>query len=158
MLVVPNLRVLLVPQLFRYQETLPGEEGMFGPAYTSADQQESSVILLDVPLDPIPLRPGGPMVSPVDLLPLLDRFGYIHLVGEPQVADYSQPPIGVSLSQVYGAMTGLITATQPITGLGMMPVPVEPVPGPAPATTETVITEEETVTDTTSTTTTEGGR
>ena len=145
MIVLSNLRVLLVPQMFRYQETLPNEEdGMFATAYTSADQQEASVVLLAVPVEPIPLRPGGPMVSPVDLLPLMDHFGHIHLVGEPQNADYSQPPTGISLYQVYDTMAMTMPLTSTLT------LPVIELPGPTeseaeippPAATDATATEE----------------
>ena len=89
------------------------------------------------------------MVSPVDLLPLMDRFGHIHLVGEPQNADYSQPPTGISLYQVYDTMA----MTMPLTFTLTVPViePSEPteseaeVPKPAPAdatATEEVIEED----------------
>ena len=105
MVVVPGLRVLMVPETFRYREVLPGEGGStFAPAMTTAKEQEKGVVLLDVPLAPVPLTPDGPMVSPVELLSLLNSQGEIHLVGEPDGADYAIPPTGVSLYQVYQAM------------------------------------------------------
>jgi Flp pilus assembly protein CpaB len=105
MVMVPSLRVLMVPETFRYREVLPGEQGStFAPATTSAREQEEGVVLLDVPLAPIPLTPEGPMVSPVELLALLNSHGEIHLVGEPDGADYTIPPAGVSLYEIYQAI------------------------------------------------------
>lgn len=113
MVVVPGLQVLMVPETFRYREILPGEGGStFIPATTTTREQEKGVVLLDVPLAPVPLTPAGPMVSPVELLTLLNSQGEIHLVGEPETADYTIAPIGVSLYEVYQAMLGASAVVQ----------------------------------------------
>ena len=117
MVLVPNLRVLLVPQSFRYQEAMPGQEQELLPAFTSSQAQEAGVILLDVPLQPQPIVPGGPQMSPAELLPLLNAYGRIHLLLDPLEADYTLPPDGVELLQVYdtvrvqAALTATITST-----------------------------------------------
>jgi len=104
MVVVPSLRVLLVPQSFRYQEAMPGEEDELLPAFTSTQAQEKGVILLDVPIAPQPICPGGPEMSPAELLPLLNAYGHIHLLLDPVEADYTIPPDGADLLQVYRTM------------------------------------------------------
>ena len=113
MVLVPNLRVLLVPQSFRYQEAMPGREQELLPAFTSTQAQEAGVILLDVPLQPQPIVPDGPAMSPAELLPLLNAHGRIHLLLNPLVADYTIAPDGVELLQVYDAvrLQAAITAT-----------------------------------------------
>ncbi len=115
MVLVPNLRVLLVPQSFRYQEVLPGQEQEMVPAFTSSRAQEEGVILLDVPLRPQPIAPEGLEMSPVELLALLNGYGRIHLVLDPLQADYSIPPDGTNLLDVFdtigqqSAMTSTVT-------------------------------------------------
>ena len=118
MVTVPNLRVLLVPQSFRYQEAMPGQEGELMPAFTSERSQESGVVLLDVPLAPQPIAPGGPEMSPAELLPLLDTYGRIYLLLDPLEADYTIPPDGADLLKVYETMyfqAQALTTTLPIT-------------------------------------------
>ncbi|MBM3957060.1 MAG: Flp pilus assembly protein CpaB [Gemmatimonadetes bacterium] len=117
MVTVPNLRVLLVPQSFRYQEAMPGQEEELLPAFTSERSQESGVVLLDVPLAPQPIAPGGPEMSPAELLPLLDAYGRIYLLLDPLQADYTIPPDGANLLTVYETMVfqaQAVTTTLPI--------------------------------------------
>ncbi len=119
---VSGLRVLKVPQLFRYQE-IPQEEGetgsLWAPAVTTMAQQEEGVVLLDVPMEPVEVAPGL-KVSPVELLPLLDATARIHLVWEPEDADYSIATVGVDLAD-------LVEAAQEMqaTGKGVARKPVE---------------------------------
>jgi len=121
MVVVPGLRVLMVPDTFRYREVLPGEGGStFAPATTLAREQEKGVVLLDVPLTPIPLTAAGPVVSPVELLALLNSQGEIHLIGEPDGADYTIPPTGVGLYEIYQAMVNS-SLNAPEAGMGVVP-------------------------------------
>ena len=118
---VSGLRVLKVPQLFRYQE-IPQEEGQSdfrAPAVTTMAQQEEGVVLLDVPMEPVEVAPGL-KVSPVELLPLLDATARIHLVWEPADADYSIATVGVDLAD-------LVEAAQEMqaTGKGVARKPAE---------------------------------
>ena len=132
MVVVPGLRVLMVPEGFRYREVLPGESGSFAPAMTTAREQEKGVVLLDAPLEPIPLTTEGPMVSPVELLALLNSQGEIHLVGEPDGADYTIPPAGIGLYEVYQAMINAPEVEMCIApGSSPAAVPVEPAVSPS---------------------------
>ena len=75
-----DLRVLVVPQSFRYEETAPSAKGdTYSTARTSVSQQQNSVIVLEVPLAPVEIAPGY-LVSPAELLALLNDKGRLHLV------------------------------------------------------------------------------
>lgn len=105
--VVSGLRVLLVPQTFRYEETLPGdEEGAFSLARTTAQAAQQSVILLDVPVEPVEVAPGVKM-SPAALLPLLDANATLHLLLEPATDDGVTVTVGANLGDLYRAIVGL---------------------------------------------------
>ncbi len=80
-----GLKVLVVPQSFRYQETTQGDRLMPVGRRTNED-----VVLLEAPVTPITLtvRAGEDVtdtlaVSPVELLALLDAKGRIYLALEP---------------------------------------------------------------------------
>lgn len=111
---VSGLRVLLVPQLFRYEEALPEEDsGGFSPARTSASAQSDSVVLLDVPTDPVEIAGvAGLEMSPAALLPLLDAHARIHLILEPTDGDGAEIEVGAELGDLYRAMIGL---AEPVT-------------------------------------------
>lgn len=81
---IKGLRVLVVPQSFRYEElpTTSGQAELFASARTSQAAQTGSVILLEVPLAPVQIAPGL-SVSPAELLALLNKVATIHLVLEP---------------------------------------------------------------------------
>jgi len=83
-LAITGVRVLLVPQSFRYEEVPAGasEEELFSFARTSMSAQEGSVIVLDVPTGLIEVTPGF-KVDPATLLAALDQYGIIHLALEP---------------------------------------------------------------------------
>ncbi|MGB5844509.1 MAG: SAF domain-containing protein [Anaerolineales bacterium] len=83
-LVITGLRVLMVPQSFRYEEIPAGasQEELFSAARTSASAQEGSVIVLDVPTGLVEVTPGF-RVDPATLLAALDQYGMIHLALEP---------------------------------------------------------------------------
>jgi Flp pilus assembly protein CpaB len=83
-LVITGLRVLMVPQSFRYEEIPAGasEEQLFSSARTSMSAQEGSVIVLDVPTTLVEVTPGF-RVDPATLLAALDQYGIIHLALEP---------------------------------------------------------------------------
>jgi Flp pilus assembly protein CpaB len=83
-LAITGLRVLLVPQSFRYEEVPAGasQEELFSSARTSSAAQEGSVIVLDVPTGLVEITPGF-KVDPATLLAALDQYGTIHLALEP---------------------------------------------------------------------------
>jgi Flp pilus assembly protein CpaB len=134
--VISGLRVLLVPQLFRYEEALPEEDGdMFAPARTSASAQNSSVILLDVPTDPVEISDGAagtPIeMSPAALLPLLDAHAELHLILEPAESDGVQIEVGAELGDLYRGMIGW-GSTVPLTSTVVSTATVELPAGLAP--------------------------
>jgi Flp pilus assembly protein CpaB len=83
-LAITGLRVLMVPQSFRYEEIPAGasQEALFSSARTSASAQDGSVIVLDVPTGLVEVTPGY-KVDPATLLAALDQYGSIHLALEP---------------------------------------------------------------------------
>lgn len=83
-LAITGLRVLMVPQSFRYEEVPAGasEDQLYSSARTSMSAQEGSVIVLDVPTGLIEVTPGF-KADPATLLSALDQYGLIHLALEP---------------------------------------------------------------------------
>jgi Flp pilus assembly protein CpaB len=83
-LAITGLKVLMVPQSFRYEELPAGssEEELYSSARTSASSTEGSVVVLDVPTALIEVTPGF-KVDPATLLAALDQYGTIHLALEP---------------------------------------------------------------------------
>lgn len=83
-LAITGLRVLMVPQSFRYEEVPAGasEDQLYSSARTTMSAQEGSVIVLDVPIGLIEVTPGF-KVDPATLLSALDQYGLIHLALEP---------------------------------------------------------------------------
>lgn len=79
-LAITGLKVLMVPQSFRYEEVPAGasQEQLFSSARTNAASQEGSVIVLDVPTQQVEVTPGM-KVDPPTLLAALDKYGTIHL-------------------------------------------------------------------------------
>ncbi|MEW6504314.1 MAG: SAF domain-containing protein [Chloroflexota bacterium] len=108
-LAITGVRVLLVPQSFRYEEVPAGasEEELFSSARTNMSAQEGSVIVLDVPTGLIEVTPGF-KVDPATLLAALDQYGIIHLALEPtsglalDVADV----ITLNLGELYNEING----------------------------------------------------
>jgi len=108
-LVITGVRVLMVPQSFRYEEIPAGasEEELFSSARTSVSAQEGSVIVLDVPTGLVEVTPGF-KVDPATLLAALDQYGIIHLALEPNsglaldVADV----ITLNLGELYNEING----------------------------------------------------
>jgi Flp pilus assembly protein CpaB len=100
---VTGLRVLLVPQQFRYQELPPGgdsNEQIFaaGNAATS-----NSVIVLAVPTSPVEVAPGM-FVNPATLLAALDHYGTLHLALEPTEGAVVGTVVTLNLGDLYEAM------------------------------------------------------
>jgi Flp pilus assembly protein CpaB len=83
-LAVTGVRVLMVPQSFRYEEVPAGasEDQLYSSARTTISAQEGSVIVLDVPTTKIEVAPGL-WSDAVSLLAALDQYGSIHLALEP---------------------------------------------------------------------------
>lgn len=104
-LTISGLKVLLVPQSFRYEEVAPDQTGDLSPARSSVGSQQSSVILLQAPLAPVEVAPGLAM-SPAELLALLDEQATIHLALEPRdgLAAQATSTIGVQLADVYALL------------------------------------------------------
>lgn len=83
-LALTGIKVLMVPQGFRYEEVPAGasEEQMFSSARTTSASQSGSVIVVDVPTDLIEITPGV-QVNVVTLLASLNQFGNLTLALEP---------------------------------------------------------------------------
>ncbi|MBI5031908.1 MAG: hypothetical protein HZB51_15365 [Chloroflexi bacterium] len=95
-----DLRVLVVPQSFRYEETAPGAAGdTFTTVRTSTSQQQNSVIVLEVPVAPIELAPNY-KVSPAELLALLNDKGRLHFFLEPTAKTTHPPTSGVEAKEL----------------------------------------------------------
>ncbi|HEX9012314.1 MAG TPA: Flp pilus assembly protein CpaB [Anaerolineaceae bacterium] len=79
-----GLKVLMVPQGFRYEEVPAGASGdqMFSSARTTSASQSGSVIVVDVPTDLIEITPGV-QVNVATLLASLNQFGNLTLALEP---------------------------------------------------------------------------
>jgi len=84
-MVVSGLRVIMVPQGFRYEELPAGasEAQLFSSARTSMAASEGAVIVLDVPTTLVEIAPGY-RVDPASLLAALDAYGILYLVLEPE--------------------------------------------------------------------------
>jgi hypothetical protein len=90
-IVLSDLKVLVVPQTFRYEEAAPGNKGdEFSAARATQQQQSNSVIVLDAPLAPIEVVPGVSL-SPVELLALLNEKGKLHLYLQPTTPGSGKP-------------------------------------------------------------------
>lgn len=107
---IKGLRVLVVPQSFRYEElpTTSGEAELFASARTSQAAQSGSVVLLEAPLAPVQIA-AGYQVSPAELLALLNKVATIHLALEPSdgltIETSTLEP--VDLASLYERITGL---------------------------------------------------
>jgi hypothetical protein len=103
-LTISGLKVLLVPQSFRYEEVPTDKTGQLSPVRSSAGAQQNNVVLLAAPLAPVEVVPGVTM-SPVELLALLDERATIHLALEPrQGMTGTATTIGVQLADVYDVL------------------------------------------------------
>lgn len=82
---ISGLRVLLVPQSFRYQEvpqSSDSNEQVFTSAMSSNSFQNGSVVVLDVPVTEVEIKPGL-SVNPAALLAALNEYGKLYLALEP---------------------------------------------------------------------------
>jgi Flp pilus assembly protein CpaB len=108
-LAITGLKVLMVPQSFRYEEVPAGasQEQLFSSARTDAASQEGSVIVLDVPVKAVEVTPGF-KVDPPTLLAALDKFGSIHLgLESTQGLDLDvSDTLTLNLGELYDEMNG----------------------------------------------------
>jgi Flp pilus assembly protein CpaB len=104
---INGLRVLMVPQSFRYEEIPAGasQDQLYSSARTSMSAQEGSVIVLDVPTTKVEVVPGL-WADPASLLSALDQYGSLHLALEPAggLALKSNDLVTLNLGDLY---TGL---------------------------------------------------
>jgi Flp pilus assembly protein CpaB len=115
---ITGIKVLLVPQSFRYQELPPGSgnDQMFASATTSQSAQSGSVVVLDVPMQPVELKPGL-RVNPATLLAALNEYGKLQLAIEPagglQIGDI----LTLNLGEMYQALNKDTTVSEPAAAL-----------------------------------------
>ena len=104
---VSGLKVLVVPQAFRYEELISSSASDgYLPARTSAASQSENVILLQASILPTGIAPGV-LASPAEVLALLNSVATIHLLLEPASGvtfDVNAP--GIDLAKLYEAITG----------------------------------------------------
>ncbi len=83
-LALTGVKVLMVPQSFRYEEVPAGasEEQMFSSARTTSASQSGSVIVLDVPTQTVEVLPGLSL-NAATLIAALDKYGALTLAMEP---------------------------------------------------------------------------
>jgi Flp pilus assembly protein CpaB len=96
-----GLKVLLVPQSFRYQEVTATDSQGFAQAQTSQVGQSSGVIVLDVPATPVTITgASGPLtLSLPELIALLDSNAKIYLALEPPSSVKTLAP-GIAIEQL----------------------------------------------------------
>jgi len=99
-----GLKVLLVPQTFRYEEvsTSGTDSQGFAVAQSSLSGQQESVIVLDVPTTLVTVAGiDGPMqISLPELLALLDAHAQVYLVLEPAGAAAPIHGPGIAIEQI----------------------------------------------------------
>ena len=119
--VLTDLKVLVVPYTFRYEEVNPvgSEDAVFSLARTTSRQQEESVVVLAVPIAPVEVVEGVWM-SPLEVMALLNAKGTIHLFLESLHPEIPRTA-GVQADDLLEAMMGLPVTTT---------VTVMPSPGP----------------------------
>lgn len=103
-----GLKVVLVPQTFRYEEVTTTEQDGFARAQTSQVGQQESVIVLEVPADPIQIDgPNGPLtVTLPELIALLDTKAKVYLALEPATGASQGRFPGVAIEQLVDAGVG----------------------------------------------------
>jgi Flp pilus assembly protein CpaB len=99
-----GLKVLLVPQTFRYEEVSTGgaDSQGFAMAQSSMAGQQESVIVLDVPVTPVTVEGiNGPMqISLPELIALLDAHARIYLALEPAGEARAARAPGIAIEQI----------------------------------------------------------
>ena len=76
---------------------------MFASATTSQSAQSGSVIVLDVPLQPVEIKPGL-STNPATLLAALDQYGKLHLAIEPAGGLQAGEILTLNLGEMYQAL------------------------------------------------------
>ena len=99
---ITGLRVLLVPQQFRYQELPPGSDSN-EQVFAAGNASSSSVIVLDVPTTPVEITPGL-LVNPATLLAALNEYGKLHLALEPAAGLGQTDIVTLNLGELYEAL------------------------------------------------------
>jgi len=102
---ISGLKVLMVPQSFRYEE-LPAsstQEQLFSSARTVSAAQDGSVIVLDVPSTPVEVVPGF-KVNPTTLIVALSKYGSLYLTLEPANGFQAPDILTLNLADLYDAM------------------------------------------------------
>lgn len=104
-LAISGLRVLMVPQSFRYEELPPGssEEQLYSSARTTMAAQGSSVIVLDVPTNSVEVAPGL-RANPASLLAALNKYGALHLALEPAAGLQNSDIVTLNLGDLYDSL------------------------------------------------------
>jgi Flp pilus assembly protein CpaB len=102
---ISGLKVLMVPQSFRYEE-LPSsstQEQLFASARTVSAAQEGNVVVLDVPATPVEIVPGM-KVNPTTLIVALSEYGSLYLTLEPAKGFQAPDILTLNLADLYDAM------------------------------------------------------
>jgi hypothetical protein len=101
---INGLRILLVPQQFRYQELPPDSDSTEEVFVSASSASTTSVIVLDVPTSPVEIAPGM-FINPATLLAALDEYGKLHLALEPSAGLQTEGGIiTLNLGELYEAL------------------------------------------------------
>jgi Flp pilus assembly protein CpaB len=100
---INGLRILLVPQQFRYQELPPDSDSTEEVFVSASSASTTSVIVLDVPTSPVEIAPGM-FLNPATLLAALDEYGKLHLALEPSDGLQAESIITLNLGELYEAL------------------------------------------------------
>jgi Flp pilus assembly protein CpaB len=101
---INGLRILLVPQQFRYQELPPDSDSTEEVFVSASSASTTSVIVLDVPTSPVEIAPGM-FINPATLLAALDEYGKLHLALEPSEGLQTEGGIiTLNLGELYEAL------------------------------------------------------
>jgi Flp pilus assembly protein CpaB len=102
---ITDLKVLMVPQSFRYEE-LPSsssQDQLFASARTVSAAQDGSVVVLDVPSTPVEVAPGF-KVNPSTLIVALSKYGSLYLTLESAKGFQEANILTLNLADLYDAM------------------------------------------------------
>ena len=102
---ISGVKVLMVPQSFRYEE-LPStstQDQLFASARTVSAAQDGSVIVLDVPSAPVELV-AGMKVNPATLIVALSKYGSLYLTLEPAGGFQPSAILTLNLADLYDSM------------------------------------------------------
>ena len=111
---ISGVKVLMVPQSFRYEE-LPStatQDQLFASARTVSAAQDGSVIVLDVPSAPVELV-AGMKVNPATLIVALSKYGSLYLTLEPAGGFQEQNILTLNLADLYDALNNDRGGKQP---------------------------------------------